>query len=186
MRMRLGLLQDPAVIDRQIRREQEEMERKRSPDHERHPTAKTKEEAEAEEKEMKDIRKRLKNTKPRIKPLSESKAIDTGATFLSEAFLFLVAVGLIFGEQWYSRSRTQNRRDKIEDRLGKLEDEVIDLRQENGTLKEEVGSYRRIDGALGAKVGVPPRSKPQGEAKKEDEQKKIEEPKGIVVTKSGD
>lgn len=150
MRMRLGLLQDPAVIERQVRREQEEIERKRNP--EVTATAKTKEETEAEQKEKEDIRKRLKGSRRRVKPLSESKAIDSGATFISESFLFLVAGGLILWESWRRDNKEGKRRDEVQARLDKLEGDLQGLRTENQTLKHDVGRVERIDGALGAPI----------------------------------
>ena len=148
MRMRLGLLQDPEVIDRQVRREQEELEKKRNPA--AAATAKTKEETEAENKEKEEIRKKLKGKRPRIKPLSESKAIDSGATFISEGFLFLVAGGLILWESWRRDSKEGRRRDEVQMRLEKLEDDIDSLRSENRTLKSDVHHRHTIDGAVGA------------------------------------
>lgn len=150
MRMRLGLLQDPEVIDRQVRREQEELERKRNP--EAAATAKTKEATEAETKEKEEIRKRLKGRRRKIKPLSESKAIDSGATFISESFLFLVAGGLIVWESWRRESKEGRRRDEVQMRLEKLEEEMDGLRVENVTLKDDLAQHRRVDGAVGARV----------------------------------
>ena len=136
MRMRLGLLQDPAVIERQIKREQEELEKKRNPD--QPATAKTKEETEADKKEKEEIRKKLKSSKRRIKPLSESKAIDSGATFISETFLFMVAGGLILWESWRRDRKEGRSRDEVQARLEKLEGHIEGLERENRTLRTDI------------------------------------------------
>lgn len=137
MRMRLGLLQDPAVIERQIKREQEEVERKKNPD--QSPTVKTKEESEAEAKEREDIRKKLKRGRP-IKPLSEAKAIDSGATFISEGFLFLVAGGLILFEQLRGKRKDNARRDEVKERLDSLEEEIVRLKGGSDDALEQPSS----------------------------------------------
>ncbi|KAF8245887.1 hypothetical protein K440DRAFT_462671, partial [Wilcoxina mikolae CBS 423.85] len=58
---------------------------------------------------------------PRIRPLSERKAIDAGANFISEAFLFAVAGGLILFENVRSRRKEASRRDTVRERLELLE-----------------------------------------------------------------
>lgn len=60
--------------------------------------------------------------KPHIRALSESKAIATGANFLSEGFLFAVAVSLIMAESYRGYRKENKRRDVIGDRLDSLED----------------------------------------------------------------
>jgi hypothetical protein len=54
---------------------------------------------------------------PKIRPLNESKAIDAGANFISEAFLFAVAGGLILLESLRSRRKESNRQDMVQERL---------------------------------------------------------------------
>ncbi|KAF2756602.1 hypothetical protein EJ05DRAFT_477716 [Pseudovirgaria hyperparasitica] len=132
MRMRLGLLQDPAVIDRQIEREVREMEARRKRDEA--PTVKTEEETKAEEamteKEREEAKAKIKARKPRIRPLSESKAIDSGANFISESFLFLVATSIIVFESWRSRRKESNRRDDVNEKLEALETAIRTLETE--------------------------------------------------------
>jgi len=142
MRLRLGLLQDQAVIERQIQREAKEAEARRRL-HEA-PTVKTEAEAKADEalsaEEKKKISDKLKQaSKPRIRPLSEAKAIDTGANFISEAFLFLVAGGLIVAESLRSRWKESNRREDVADRLDLLQSQVEELLAKNATLEQQVG-----------------------------------------------
>ncbi|KAI5281859.1 hypothetical protein KEM54_003105, partial [Ascosphaera aggregata] len=65
----------------------------------------------------------------RIRPLSEAKAIDRGATFLSEAFIFTVGAGLILLESFRSRRKESKRRSDVDDRIRDLEarEEVFKL-----------------------------------------------------------
>jgi hypothetical protein len=124
MRLRLGLLRDTATIEREAAKEAAEAAAKKH----KHaaPTVKTEaatlaEEAAAKNKD-KDAEKPKPAPKPRIRPLSEAKAIDTGANFISEAFLFMVGGGLILFESWRSRRKENTRREDVSDRLAELEE----------------------------------------------------------------
>lgn len=134
--MRLGLLQDPAVIDRQIKKEVAAAKAAR--DKHAAPTVKTEEEMKAEEemteKEKEDIKKRTEEKfKPRIRPLSEQKAIETGANFVSEAFIFAVGISVIVFEQWRQRRKAKNARDDIREDLEELQ---VELKTVKGELEE--------------------------------------------------
>ncbi|KAJ3854020.1 optic atrophy 3-like protein, partial [Lentinula lateritia] len=73
--------------------------------------------------------------KQHIRPLSETKAIDSGANALAEGFLFSVAAGLILGESYRSSRNESKRRDGVDERLGVLEGRL-------GVLEGEVGRVR--------------------------------------------
>lgn len=138
MRMRLGLLQDPAVIDRQIKKEAQAAEAARQKA--ATPTVKTEEEMKAEEalseKEKEAIRKKIEErTKPRIRPLSEQKAIETGANFVAETFIFAVGIGVIVFEQWRQRRKARNARDDIREDLEELQVELKAVKTELEELK---------------------------------------------------
>ncbi|KAJ2184607.1 hypothetical protein IW139_006504, partial [Coemansia sp. RSA 353] len=45
--------------------------------------------------------------KEKIRPLNDARAVDAGANFLGEAFIFSVAVSLILAEQVRSRSQAK-------------------------------------------------------------------------------
>ena len=60
-------------------------------------------------------------SKPHIRALSETKAIATGANFISESFLFVVAVSLIMAESFRGYRKESKRRDVVSDRLESLE-----------------------------------------------------------------
>jgi hypothetical protein len=114
MRLKLGLLQDQAAIERQVQRELKEVEKKRQAL--TAPTVKTEAETIADQamtaQERKEVEKHVKEAHkpPRIRPLTETKAIETGANFIAETFLFLVATTLIIAEGW-RRDRKEKRQD---------------------------------------------------------------------------
>lgn len=173
--MRLGLLQDPAVIERQIKREAQEAEEKRLRSQHRPlpgtPTVRTAEEmqadTEAREREKRFIEGKIKNDEKRkekrlIRPLSEAKAIDSGANFISEAFIFGVGLSLLLFENFRSRRKENNRRDMVKERLEKLEDDVLREQQEKELLQEEMADLRGRVQALPFPVSsTPPSSRPK-------------------------
>lgn len=141
MRLRLGLLQDTAAIERQAVKEAAEAQAKKHK-HEV-PTVKTEAQTKAEEtsknKDKLKLEEKLKPTpKPRIRPLSEAKAIDSGANFISEAFLFMVGGGLIVFESFRSRRKENNRREDVADRLVELEESERNARRALVALEKEV------------------------------------------------
>ncbi|KAJ1941013.1 hypothetical protein EC988_006874 [Linderina pennispora] len=83
----------------------------------------------------------------RIRPLNDTRAVDAGANFLGEAFIFSVAVSLIFAEQLRSRNQARKQRNAVDDRLDKLEMESTEAKEEVQRLKEERDLLRgEIDG----------------------------------------
>ena len=139
--MRLGLLQSSAALDRQAAREAAEAQAKK---HKRQaPTVKTEEQTKADEAAAAREKEKPQEPpkappKPRIRPLSEAKAIDTGANFISEAFLFLVAGGLIVFESMRSRRKESSRREDVADRLAELEESEKAARNGLLALEHEV------------------------------------------------
>lgn len=144
MRLRLGLLRDTAAAEKQTAREAADAAAKRH----KHsiPTVKTEAQTLAEEKVAKEKAKApevLKSAlKPRIRPLSEAKAIESGATFISEAFLFSVAGGLIVFESWRARRKENTRREDVADRLSDLEESERAARRALVELEKEVLALR--------------------------------------------
>ncbi|KAL1603909.1 hypothetical protein SLS60_005501 [Paraconiothyrium brasiliense] len=145
MRMRLGLLQDPAVIDRQVEKEVKAAEaaRKRL---DQTPTVKTeaqtaaeeamtKEEKEAARKKIEAEAKRNIEAATRRRPLSEAKAIEMGANFVAEAFIFAVGISVIVFEQWRQRRKARNQRDDIREDVEELKEEFKNVREELAELK---------------------------------------------------
>jgi len=75
---------------------------------------------------------------PVIRPLSDTKAIQNGANFLSEAFLFSVAVALIVAENFRGRMQTAHRRDVVDERLTELESLCANIRAEQEALDHKI------------------------------------------------
>ncbi|KAI9751090.1 MAG: hypothetical protein M1815_001367 [Lichina confinis] len=133
MRLRLGLLRDVSSIDRQAAKETaaEAHVKKIKPDRQ---TA----EAASASKEDALAEKAKPAPKPRIRPLSESKAIDSGANFISEAFLFAVAGSLIVFESLRARRKENTRREDVAERLATLEESEQNARRALAALEKEL------------------------------------------------
>ncbi|KAH8429803.1 OPA3 family protein [Aspergillus melleus] len=174
MRLRLGTLRDNAASQRQAAAEAEL--RKHKPTS---PTAKTHAEARAEEEAAAKAKAAAEEAanprKPHIRPLSESKAIESGATFISESFLFLVAGGLIVFESWRSRRKETTRREDVESRLAELEQSEKAARQALVALEKELLQQKAKQGGLSKSS---PRILPREvwEVEKQEEVEKAEEP----------
>ncbi|ODV97443.1 hypothetical protein PACTADRAFT_49154 [Pachysolen tannophilus NRRL Y-2460] len=65
----------------------------------------------------------------KIRPLNENKAIEQGASFLSEAFIFTVAGSLIIYESFRARMKELNRREAVADDIAVLQDEIEFLKK---------------------------------------------------------
>ncbi len=178
MRWRIGLLQDAAAIERQATREAAQDAAKRH----KHsiPTvlteAETKAEEEAAAKGAKESSEPHKpKSKPKIRPLSEAKAIESGANFISEGFLFGVAAGLIFFESWRSRRKESTRRDDVAERLVDLEDSERAARRALVELEREVLRLRakEIGAPATSTRRILPREVYEAEAKDEEEAKAV-------------
>ena len=174
MRLRLGLLQDVDKIEKQIAREAAEAQAKK---HKLEaPTVRTEADQKAYEHETAEEKKRLKEkAKPRIniRPLSEAKAIDTGANFVSESFLFLVGFGLIIFESWRRERKESNRREDVAERIGELEETektskraLVELEKEILRLRDKAGEGKP------AKTRILPKELWQIESQEEEEEQK--------------
>ncbi|CAZ84279.1 unnamed protein product [Tuber melanosporum] len=179
MRLRLGILRDSAAIEKADQAEREWYKKeaaKRSKEREaKRPTATSNippnlplpprsvvHHVTGGEAAAARAGKELSKKPPRIRPLSENKAIENGANFISEFFLFSVAGGLILLEQIRSRRKEASRRDMVADRLEGLEernlvdeerfkrleeqtreseDRVLKLEEENWKLKGGKGKF---------------------------------------------
>src|SRR5207244_2051699 len=120
-RLRLGLLQDPQILARNLAREVAEAESRRQaaaaaaegavagPKTE----AQAKRDSDRLKKEIKQATDKASKALPRVRPLTEAKAIETGANFISETFLFCVAGAAIVFEYWRSKRKESTRRDEV-------------------------------------------------------------------------
>lgn len=78
-----------------------------------------------------DIKLRMRllgENKIKIRPLNDKKAIDSGANFLLEAFIFLVAGGLILYESNRSRVKASTEKQAVRDDILELQGLVADLK----------------------------------------------------------
>ena len=91
-----------------------------------------------------DGRKKEEDKKPKVKirPLSDARAIELGANFFSEAFIFGVAVSLLLLENYRSSRKASNRRDEVQERLDYLEVEVDRLRHQHNLPELEALNER--------------------------------------------
>jgi len=167
MRLRLGLLQDQAAIYRQIAREAKEAQLKKHkievPTVKTEAQTKTDEAAATKEKEKgTDKPQPTLQAKPKIRPLSEAKAIDSGATFISEGFLFGVTLSTILFETWRSRRKENNRREDVAEKLRILEEQDQAKWELLDKLQREVEVLRTAakDKPLGSKPPNPMKQEP--------------------------
>jgi len=129
MRLRLGLLQDPAVAERAAAKRAEEAAKKKLKENEAIYPATTATVSSSAPlppppgltAASPSAKEAVAHPKPRIRPLSESKAIESGANFISEGLLFSVATALILYESVRSRRKEADRRDVVAERLELLE-----------------------------------------------------------------
>lgn len=148
MRLRLGLLRDTTTAQR--RAAAEAAARKHKPTT---PTVKTEAETKAEADAIAKAKTAATEAdkpapKPHIRPLSESKAIESGASFISESFLFIVAGGLIVYESWRSRRKETTRREDVESRLVELEQSEKAARRALVALETELLQQKAKNGTL--------------------------------------
>lgn len=142
MRWRIGLLQDAAAVEKQAAKEAAADAAKKHK-HNSIPTVKTEAQTKADEEAAAKAAKEATDppkprVKPKIRPLSEAKAIESGATFISETFLFTVAAGLIVFESWRSGRKESKRRDDVAERLNELEESEKAARKALVELEREV------------------------------------------------
>ena len=156
MRFRLGLLQDTAAIEKQIAKEAAEAQAKKHKHEGPKTEAQTKADefsaARAKEKGTEKVKEEPKR-QPKIRPLSEAKAIDSGANFVSETFLLVVAVGCLFAERWYSSKKESSRREDVTDRISELEEYEKSARKGLVELEKEILRLRAKEEKASAKKG---------------------------------
>ncbi|CRL24654.1 Optic atrophy 3-like [Penicillium camemberti] len=147
MRLRLGSIRDTAASQRQAAAAAEARKHKPTIPTVRN-AADTKAAEDAEAKAKAAAEEAAKPHHYRIRPLSESKAIESGANFISESFLFLVAGGLILFESWRSRNKESTRREGVEGRLADLEQSEQAAREALVALEKELLQLRAKHGDL--------------------------------------
>lgn len=82
----------------------------------------------------------LGEKKIKIRPLNDNKAIENGANFLSESFIFSVAGFLIFYEGYRSRKKASDQRDAMTDDITLLQGEIDLIKSQLGQVIERLDS----------------------------------------------
>lgn len=139
MRFRLGLLQDTAAIERQIAKDAAEAKKPH--------TVKTEAQTKADEAKAKEPEKK---PKIKIRPLSEAKAIELGANFVSESFLLGVGIALVLFENARRQRREVRKDDDVTDKLEEMTRNFKAARTGMVELEKEIIRLRGKDSILGA------------------------------------
>ncbi|KAI5970367.1 hypothetical protein CANMA_000530 [Candida margitis] len=84
----------------------------------------------------------LGEKKIRVRPLNDNKAIEQGASFISETFIFSVAGGLIFYESYRSRKRASDQRDALADDITILQNEIEYIKSKMSELNVKLDDYK--------------------------------------------
>ncbi|KAK9375827.1 optic atrophy 3 protein-domain-containing protein [Lipomyces chichibuensis] len=79
--------------------------------------------------------------KAKVRPLNDAKAIEMGANFLSESFLFSIAAGAIIFESVRSSRKSSARQESVEDDISELQAEVAKLKAAIAKLSPEQGKH---------------------------------------------
>ncbi|EDK43833.1 conserved hypothetical protein [Lodderomyces elongisporus NRRL YB-4239] len=90
--------------------------------------------------------KLLGNENIRIRPLNDNKAIEQGATFISEFFLFSVAGSLIFYEAYRSRKKALDQREALADDIAVLQSEIEYIKEKLRGVNVRLDDYRVPEG----------------------------------------
>ncbi|KAG0165591.1 hypothetical protein DFQ28_008553 [Apophysomyces sp. BC1034] len=80
-----------------------------------------------------------------IRPLNDARAIESGANFMSESFVFGVAASIIVAESWRSHSSEKHRRNRVDDSLEDLESQVAQLTTK---MEEMQKTHKATEGRL--------------------------------------
>lgn len=90
--------------------------------------------------------------------LNDAKAIDQGANFVAETFLFVFAASIIGAESYRSRRKEQGRRDGILDKIEALEEQHKERDTLELEIRNEISELRRyltgLDGVLEEVIGI--------------------------------
>jgi len=93
-----------------------------------------------------------------IRPLSETRAIENGANFLAEGFLFSVAAALIIGDTWRSSRSQSKQRSDVNDSIEELRTRVHELderlRTREEAAAEELQRYQELASILDRVVEI--------------------------------
>lgn len=88
-----------------------------------------------------DVRLRMKllgENKIKVRPLNDKKAIDSGANFLLETFIFTVAGLLIFYELYRSRRKLAAEKLGVKNDISDLQDDIEEVKSLLKLLSKEI------------------------------------------------
>lgn len=88
-----------------------------------------------------DVRLRMKllgENKIKVRPLNDKKAIDSGANFLLETFIFTVAGLLIFYESYRSRRKLAAEKRNVKNDISELQDDIEEVKSLLKLLSKEI------------------------------------------------
>lgn len=88
----------------------------------------------------------LGEKKIRVRPLNDNKAIEQGAAFISETFIFSVAGGLIFYEAYRSRKKASDQRDALADDITILQNEIEYIKSKLKDMNVKLDDYKVPEG----------------------------------------
>ena len=83
----------------------------------------------------------LGQTETKVRPLNDRKAIEDGATFLAESFVFGVAGSIILYEAYKTRKKQNERTEMIEDDIKVLQDEIEYIKRKMNDLGVKLDDY---------------------------------------------
>lgn len=78
----------------------------------------------------------------KARPLNDKKAIENGATFISESFIFGVAGSLILYESLRALKKEQARKEGVADDIATLQDEIEHIKRTLKTHNVAIEDYR--------------------------------------------
>lgn len=107
----------------------------------------------------------------KIRPLNDTKAIDQGANFISEFFIFSVAGSLILYENYRSRKKASTARESLADDISVLQHEIEYIKGKLGELNVKLDDYKVPDGYKPKYVSIeaPKETTPVSSNSKEEE-----------------
>ncbi|KXN70696.1 OPA3-domain-containing protein [Conidiobolus coronatus NRRL 28638] len=80
--------------------------------------------------------------KERIRPLSEARAVETGANFLGETLLFAVAIGAIAFETIRSQRKSSNRKTQVDAALDDVQGFIEGIENDKKLLRNQLGELQ--------------------------------------------
>ncbi len=94
---------------------------------------------------------RLSNNEP-IKSLSEDKAIEKGAEFLSEVFIYAILITLPVLE-WYRQNKITKEQEFLKDlEIRRMRNDTIALKEQNNDLKAKISELRDLIKEINNKI----------------------------------